>query len=256
MAFCPKCGTAYEENTQFCGKCGEVLGNAPQAAQAPQATAVPNPAPQQQNFNYQQPGVTNYAPNYQNGPYVKQPGLISKLRNTKDITQSFDPNDIASNKVLAILAYCGIFAYILFSWLFGNFVGLIIGAALLIAPCISVKKSPYIRYVLSQVFAALFFIMLVGIIEGTIAGWFYGLIYGAIAGVSAGLGSLAGSLGYSGGNIGTANVVATLIAWLIHLIFMAIPGFVVVIGFIDTIKGKVKDLPIIGRLKVIFEDKQ
>ena len=50
-----------------------------------------------------------------------------------------------------------------------------------------------------------------------------------------------------------AGFVGVLLAWLIHIIFMAVPIIILVTGLINAIGGKAKDLPLIGRIKMIFE---
>ena len=49
------------------------------------------------------------------------------------------------------------------------------------------------------------------------------------------------------------QVLANVVAWLIHLVFMAIPIFTLVVGFINVIKEKAKAMPFIGKIKVTFE---
>lgn len=51
----------------------------------------------------------------------------------------------------------------------------------------------------------------------------------------------------------TRVVIGTIVAWVIHIIFMAIPVLVLVAGLINSANGKAKDLPLIGRFKMIFE---
>ena len=64
MAFCPNCGSAYEEGTKFCGSCGSALPvfqTVPQSVQQPiqpvyQNTVQPEVQQQAQPV-YQQPPV-------------------------------------------------------------------------------------------------------------------------------------------------------------------------------------------------------
>ena len=48
-------------------------------------------------------------------------------------------------------------------------------------------------------------------------------------------------------------VIGTIVAFVIHIIFMAIPVLVLVAGLINSANGKAKELPLIGRFKMIFE---
>ncbi len=115
-AFCNNCGSALTENNNNTESAAPAADNAAPAEQPAQAPApapvpVPAPAPQpnaqqnyQQNFNqasYQQP-------QYQQ-PYVAY--------DPKDHTNEFDPQDIADNKLFAVLPY-------LFSCIVGIFVGM------------------------------------------------------------------------------------------------------------------------------------
>ena len=78
MTYCGKCGTPIEENVKFCSSCG-----------------TPVDAPAQET-----PPENNFSQKVQN------------FNNTADTTADFDANDIATNKVMAILAYLGILVLI------------------------------------------------------------------------------------------------------------------------------------------------
>ncbi len=132
MKICANCGAQLPDDAAFCNNCGSALTEsnnnaesaaptvsntesaapAEQPAQAPVPTPVPAPVPQpnaqqqnyQQNFNqasYQQP-------QYQQ-PYAAY--------DPKDHTKEFDPQDIADNKLFAVLPY-------LFSCIVGIFVAM------------------------------------------------------------------------------------------------------------------------------------
>ncbi len=200
MPFCPKCGAEYQDGTKFCGKCGGNLDG----------TVAPVP-------------VVNQGP-----------GFFQKILNTKDVTSTMNAADITSGKPLAILAYCACFVYILMTWLLGSFVGLLLAAGVLVAPCIIASKYEFLKYHLSQAFTALFGVILVNIVEGFFASILRSLIVSAMR-------STAG------------NVVGTIIAWIIHLIFMAIPVLIIIAGLINAAKGKAKALPLIGRFRFICD---
>lgn len=172
-------------------------------------------------------------------PVNQGPGFFQKILDTKDVTSSFDAADINAGKAMGILAYCALFAYILVGWLFGGFFAILVCAGMLVAPCIIAKKSKFLRYHLSMIFPALLGVMVVDVVEGFISSKLFWGVYSAI---------FAGTW-----NDVAANIVGTLLAWFVHIVFMAIPVLILVLGLVNAIKGKAKDLPVIGRFKLIFE---
>ncbi len=78
---------------------------------------------------------------------------------------------------MSILAYCAVLAYILVTWLLGDFFCCdCTFAGLLVAPCITAKKSKFLQYHLSMIFPSLLAVMVVRAVEGSIAAFFYNLI--------------------------------------------------------------------------------
>ncbi len=208
MPFCPKCGTEYQDGSKFCAKCGANLDG-------------------------------SVAP----VPINQKPGFFQGILDTKDVTSTMDANDINEGKAMSILAYCAVLAYILVSWIFGGFVGIIVLAGMLIAPCILAKKSKFLQYHLSMIFPSILAVMVIRAIEGSIAAFFYNLISHPVYDyISEYVGILRPEM-----------VIATIVAWTVHIIFMAIPVLVLVAGLINSANGKAKDLPLIGRFKLIFE---
>lgn len=208
MPFCPKCGTEYQEGAKFCAKCGGNLDG-------------------------------SVAPVHVN----QGPGFFQKILDTKNVTSTMDVNDINAGKAMSILAYCAVLAYILVTWLLGDFFAVIVLAGLLVAPCITAKKSKFLQYHLSMIFPSLLAVMVVRAVEGSIAAFFYNLISNPVYDY---ISSYAGVMS-------TRVVIGTIVAWVIHIIFMAIPVLVLVAGLINSANGKAKDLPLIGRFKMIFE---
>lgn len=153
MAFCPNCGTKLEEGKRFCPNCGTQV-------EAPAAPPVPSfddgpvqaaPAPE-----------VEYEPQAEPRPQAAQAAAdignkVTQLNNTPDSTGDFDPNDVKSNKVFAVLAYFGI---------------------LVLIPILAAKESPYARYHSNQGLI-LFILQIIVIILGKIAG-FLGTIGGLI----------------------------------------------------------------------------
>lgn len=208
MPFCPKCGTEYQDGSKFCAKCGANLDG-------------------------------SVAP----VPINQKPGFFQGILDTKDVTSTMAANDINEGKAMSILAYCAVLAYILVSWIFGGFVGIIVLAGMLIAPCILAKKSKFLQYHLSMIFPSILAVMVIRAVEGSIAAFFYNLISNPI-------------YDYISNNAGVVKaevVIATIVAWTVHIIFMVIPVLVLVAGLINSVNGKAKDLPLIGRFKLIFE---
>ncbi len=78
MAFCSQCGTQLTDGAAFCPNCGTAVGPAPQQKQAAQ----------------------------------QGPGLVDRIKNTKDFTEEFDTADIEQNKALALLSYLGVLVLI------------------------------------------------------------------------------------------------------------------------------------------------
>ena len=112
-------------------------------------------------------------------------------------------------------------------------------AGMLVAPCITAGKSKFLQYHLSMIFPAILGVMTVGAIEYFFARILYNAVYYGIF--------------YATFNEFAAGFVGVLLAWLIHIIFMAVPIIILVTGLINAIGGKAKDLPLIGRIKMIFE---
>lgn len=208
MPFCPKCGTEYQDGSKFCAKCGANLDG-------------------------------SVAP----VPINQKPGFFQGILDTKDVTSTMDANDINEGKAMSILAYCAVLAYILVSWIFGGFVGIIVLAGMLIAPCILAKKSKFLQYHLSMIFPSILAVMVIRAVEGSIAAFFYNLISHPVYDY----------ISEYVGILRPETVIGTIVAWTVHIIFMVIPVLVLVAGLINSANGKAKDLPLIGRFKLIFE---
>ncbi|MCQ2254611.1 MAG: zinc ribbon domain-containing protein [Bacteroidaceae bacterium] len=115
---------------------------------------------------------------------------FEKAMNTPDSTNELDPQDIEKNKVMAVLAYCGI---------------------LVLIPLMAAKESKFARFHCNQGI-----VLLVIELVLSVAGWYF----------PAG------------------------IAWIINLVNIAV-GILAILGIINAIKGRAKELPLVGGLKVI-----
>ena len=146
MAFCPNCGTQIEEGKRFCPNCGTQI----------EAPAAP-PAPSFDDGPYQAQPMPQAEPAEQPAPASDFGSKVAQINNTPDSTGDFDPNDVKSNKVYAVLAYFGI---------------------LVLIPILAAKESPYARYHANQGLI-LFILQIIVIILGRIVG-FLGTIGGLI----------------------------------------------------------------------------
>ena len=179
MAFCGKCGTQVNDGVKFCPSCGAPVGEAANT----------------QHSNTQQ----------QNNIGAK----ISGLNNTTDTTGTFDAQDIAGNKGMAVLAYLGIL------WLI---------------PFFGKKESPYAQYHCKQGFN----LLLIGIAYSVVSAilnaliktphYIYGVYYGS----------------YTPGWLST-------ILWLISIPICILA----ILGIVNAVNGKAKELPIIGKWKIL-----
>ncbi len=147
MAFCPNCGTKLEEGKRFCHNCGTQI-EAPAAPPAPSFDDGPVQAAPMPEVEVQE------APQQ---PAEDFSSKVAQINNTPDSTGDFDPNDVKSNKVFAVLAYFGI---------------------LVLIPILAAKDSPYARYHANQGLT-LFILDIIVIILGRIVG-FLGTIGGLI----------------------------------------------------------------------------
>lgn len=133
MAFCGKCGTQIGDGVRFCPSCG-----------APSGAASGGNQQQQQQYQQQNAG----------------PGFNDAIRNatnTADYTGSYHPQDIADNKVMAILAYLGI---------------------LVLVPLFAAKESPFSRFHANQGLVLFACEVALSIISMIITPIFYRLFWG------------------------------------------------------------------------------
>lgn len=126
MKFCKNCGKEIEDGTKFCPSCGA----AQEGKEGSDTSDLEN--------------------------------KLKNLNNTADTTADFDPTDIESNKVMAILAYI--------SWL-------------VLIPLFAAKNSKFARYHCNQgivlAIAEIICWILLGILDGLpLIGWLFGILNG------------------------------------------------------------------------------
>lgn len=192
MAFCGKCGTQLNDDVQFCPACGAKVG-----AAEPVANAAPAA----------QPAGAPAAPN-----------AFQKFTDTADSTNTFDPNDIASNKVVSALAYLGI----LF-WL----------------PLVACKNSKFGRFHANQGLLLLILSVALGVVGG-ILNALIGLIFRSELTI----------FGYGTG-VYEMNPVGTVLIAIVSLVISIFTLALFLFGLINTLQGKAKELPLIGKIKLI-----
>ncbi len=121
MAFCSKCGAQVADGVRFCSSCGNDLSGAQQNTNQ---VNIGNNNTNQQNMYQANMNQNNY------GQQANRGSLPSFL-NTLDTTFQYAPQDIAVNKVMAVLSYLGIL------WLI---------------PYFAAKQSPFARFHVKQGF--------------------------------------------------------------------------------------------------------
>ena len=111
---------------------------------------------------------------------------LNQLTNTADTTDIYDPADIESNKIMALLSYIGI---------------------LVLIPLFSSRQSPFTRFHVNQ-----------------------GLILLICSLVSWFVGSLSSTL-----------------AWVLNIAIFVLA----IIGIFNVVKGEAKELPLVGKFRII-----
>lgn len=191
MAFCGKCGAQLQDDVQFCPACGAKVGAADSAGNAAPAVQPAAPA---------------------------APNAFQKFTDTADSTNTFDPNDIAQNKVVSALAYFGI----LF-WL----------------PLVACKDSKFGRFHANQGLLLLILSAVLGV-AGGILNALIGLIFRSEITI----------LGYGMG-VYEMNPIGTVLIAIVSLVIGVFALALFLFGLIHTLSGKAKELPLIGKIKLI-----
>lgn len=136
---------------------------------------------------------------------------VENLQNTKDFTANFDPSDIEKNKLVSALAY--------FGWLFW-------------LPMVACPDSKFGKFHANQGLVAFIFYLIVNVARGLIS-ITVNLLFGnpIIGGVTS----------------GAASLLNSIIGWILSAICLLVMLF----GLINTLNGKAKELPVIGKIRLM-----
>lgn len=149
-----------------------------------------------------------------------------KFMNTPDYTEKFDKDDIEFNNRLSLLSYLGI---------------------LVLIPLFLVKYSRYSRFHANQGILLIIYNLLIGVITWVIRA-VLGLIGTGIVWVMGKIASRVLFLLKVGGFIAGA---LSVLGWVLTVLISATAIFLMVVGIINAVKGRAKELPLIGRIKLI-----
>lgn len=230
MQYCNQCGAQMNDGAKFCPKCGAVSAQ-PQAPQYSQPNNDqsfnapgfnPNPAPN----NYQQttqqvpPQQQAYGQNTQIPPYQapNTGNFFKDVLNTPDYTAQYDPADIQSVKGVTVACYF----WILF-WL----------------PLAVNSNSRYGRFHANQALIMLITTAALGIVSTILQ-----VIINAIFRVE---------VTYFGIGTGvyTTSGFGLFLSGLIGFI-LALPSLAfLILGIVNTVNCRAKELPIIGKFRII-----
>lgn len=124
-----------------------------------------------------------------------------------------EQQDIADNKIMAILAYCG---------------------PLVLVPIFAAPKSKFARYHSNQGLLLL------------IAEVAYGIIQGILTAILGMLFPWSWEYGWIGGHGPVYDIITTIlgILWIAW-------GILAILGIVNAVQGKLKELPIIGKFKLL-----
>ena len=151
--------------------------------------------------------------------------MAAKFLNTPDTTAQFDPQDIELNNRLSLLSYLGI---------------------LVLIPIFLVKRSRFAKFHANQGLVLLIadvainlVLTILKLIVGALRSGLMSLLYRVAGGsVIVTLGSVVG-------------VAVNVVFWLITVLVSAALIALAVLGIINAVKGRAKELPLIGRFRIL-----
>ena len=149
-----------------------------------------------------------------------------KFMDTPDYTEKFDKDDIEFNNRLSTLSYLGI---------------------LVLIPLFLVKYSRYSRFHANQGILLIIYNLAIGLIT-----WIIRAVLGLIGtGIVFLFGKIAARVAFL---IKVAGIVAgglSVLGWVLTVLISATALFLMVVGIINAAKGRAKELPLIGRVKLL-----
>lgn len=221
MAFCSNCGTELKDGVNFCPSCGKaVKEEVKEPVSAGTAPVQDNNAAQQSAEP--QPETQQNTNNTYYQPYTNKADFGAKLAgitDTPDTTADYDQNDISQNKVYAILSYISL---------------------LFLVPLLGAPNSKFARFHANQGIVLFIAEAALGIISMV-----FSLIFGAIKGALYYQYVFGGSLPYTLVNI--VSIFFTVVFSIVGLFIL----FLAIIGIINAAQGKAKELPLIGKIKIL-----
>lgn len=151
---------------------------------------------------------------------------MAKIFDTNDITAQFDPADLELNNRLSCLSYLGI---------------------LLLIPLFLVKQSRFAKYHANQGLVLLILNLVAGIVMGVIN--FVASLIGS--GIAALFVKLSVHLAFLA-TVGTViSVIISVITAILSVVVSLALLFLTIVGIIYAAKGRAKELPLIGRFKIL-----
>lgn len=174
MQYCTNCGAPVDDGERLCSSCKAEMENSSEGSDASRA-------------------VSDAAESIGN--------TFKEFNNTEDSTAEFDPNDIKSNKVMALLSYFSI---------------------LVLIPIFAAPNSRFARFHANQG-------LVLAIAE---------IIWSVVANIVTAI--IALILPFLGGLLG-------VILNLVSILFLVLA----IIGIVNVANGQAKDLPIIGKIRIL-----
>ncbi len=144
--------------------------------------------------------------------------VAQNIMNTADTTAEFDPADIQQNKIISLFAYLGI---------------------LFLIPLLARPDSKYARFHTNQ--GIVFFI--VDLILTVI----FSIISAIVTGIASATTSVTDVLTGNFGALGVASVIVTIIGLVISIPLLIL----MIMGIVNAVTGKAKELPIIGKFRIL-----
>lgn len=213
MLICPKCGTELNDGAVYCSKCGTNVTYQSQ----PSGGAQQNTA--QQNTAKQNPFQNNASQQNYNGTTSDKfkAGVNNAVNKTK--TFFFDTADETSIQDASDVQENKIFALI-------SYLGYLFFIPMIVKP-----YSRYLRFHGNQGLTLCLYLIAVTIVNTVIT-------------------SIIGIAGYSGmGALIAVTIINSIISFILYGSFALLAG----IGIYNAVKGRARELPLIGRIRILRE---